>query len=93
MILDPIKLILTQLINADVAEIFSAPLATLAVLVLISMLFLLFANGHTKRLVLLFILITTLIYTTFTIAKNYGFVRLPIDVTNTETQVIDINEV
>lgn len=88
MILDPIKQIITELINEEVAEMFSAPLAILIVLLLISGLFLIFANSHTRRLVMLFVLITTLIFATFSMAKEIGFIRLPIDVTNESTETV-----
>lgn len=88
MILDPIKQIITELINEEVANMFAAPLAIMTVLLLISGLFLLFANSHTRRLIMLFVLITTLIFATFSMAKEIGFIRLPIDVTTESTQIV-----
>lgn len=82
-----------KLVSAEVAEMFTAPLATFLVLMLIFGLFALFCGSGVKRLVLTFILIITLIFTTFSISKKMGFIRLPINVTDvayTETVIDEV---
>ena len=66
------------LINTQVAEIFSAPLALFMVLMLIFGLFTIFCSGYTKRIFLIFILVIVVVFMIFSMASNIGFITLPI---------------
>ena len=70
--------LLEELVNTQVAEMFTAPLALLLVLLLISALFTMFANGKTKMVVLTFILIVVLVFCVYSMASALGFITLPI---------------
>lgn len=67
-----------QLVNAQVAEIFTAPFALLIVLLLIAGLFTMFSSGKIKMLVLTFILIVVLIFCVYSMASSLGFITLPV---------------
>lgn len=77
MITTVIKELFTNLIGSEV-EFMAMPLALLTVLLLIFGLFTLFANGTTKRLFLIGIIIVVITFCVFSMASQMGFVTLPL---------------
>lgn len=78
MFIDFISQLLETLVNADVAEMFSAPLALLLVFILMFGLFTMFSGSSVKKLVLTFILIVVLVFCIFSMASHMGFITLPV---------------
>lgn len=78
MFIDFIYQFIETLVNTQAAEIFSAPFAMFLVLILVFLLFTMFSDGRTKRVVLTCILIITLVFIVFSMASNMGFITIPI---------------
>lgn len=78
MFIDFIKQFLETLVNTEVAEMFSAPLALLLVFMLLFGLFTMFSGSSVKRMILMFIMIVILCFCVFSMASHMGFITLPV---------------
>lgn len=78
MFIDFIYQFLSILINTDIAEVFSAPLAFMLVAMLLFWLFTLFASASSKRIFLIFICVVVGAFCVFSLAQYYGFIQLPV---------------
>ena len=78
MFIDVIKVFFETLLNVEIAEIFSAPIALFLALILIFLTFSFFISNANKRIFIITICFIVSCFTVFMIAKTYGFITLPI---------------
>lgn len=78
MFIEFIHTFLETLTNTQIADIFSAPMAVFLCLMLLFLLFTMFASPSTKRLALVSVFIITVVLCIFFMAKELGFITIPI---------------
>lgn len=78
MFLNFINEFLTNLISADVAAIFTAPIAFLIACLLIFGIFTFFIKSSHKKILLILICVVVGAFAIFSLAQFYGFVEMPV---------------